>query len=318
MSCTYVYTKGKNEGKACGKKTAPGKTRCLTCVSKGDGGVAKEKADKKQEKTPSHKTPADLRAEKHSDDVKLHKLSVKTAQKENEKEGKRGSVCTARLVHRFDKTGVDKKWPLRPGYMNVNITSGCKHWRGLSPMHLGPIRFFVDSGSGQEDVVFKRATCLENAWQFLKVWPGESCIALVDSACGKGEVDGKKVEVPNEEWFERRDAGFADPKPHRRVKLGKGVNSNAPEYSYYLGERLSYGEARKRIYCPLYEKYVVKTDAFEELNGLLDSGYNIQLLEYDARPCEDMKKEMEDVSKPFGHGLVLRCILEDLPRPWKD
>jgi len=40
-----------------------------------------------------------------------------------------------------------------------------------------------------------------------------------------------------------------------------------PLYSYWDGETLTYVESRKKIYIPLYAKYIQKNSAFEKLKN---------------------------------------------------
>ena len=64
--------------------------------------------------------------------------------------------------------------------------------------------------------------------------------------------------------------------------VGNGINRNIPLFSYWKGKKLSYLEARKEIYCPEYSKAVIQTEAYKQLNKLLDDGYNIQIVGYDG------------------------------------
>ena len=54
------------------------------------------------------------------------------------------------------------------------------------------------------------------------------------------------------------------------LKKGKGKNINIAKYSLWVDQKtnkvreLTYLEARKAIYCPLYEKLVKKTDAYKK------------------------------------------------------
>jgi hypothetical protein len=52
---------------------------------------------------------------------------------------------------------------------------------------------------------------------------------------------------------------------------------------------------------------------------MLDDGENVLLLEYDGydRGDKSLKECLEDPSRPFGHGLVLECLLTGV-EPWKD
>ena len=80
---------------------------------------------------------------------------------------------------------------------------------------------------------------MENLWQFAKLY--------AQHADENGD--------PTEAYWMWVLRGFADKKAHR-YPMGKGA---VPLYSYWRGEKLSYIEARKKIYGPLCAKTVMKT-----------------------------------------------------------
>ncbi len=80
----------------------------------------------------------------------------------------------------------------------------------------------------------------ENLWQFSKVYKRDIMA-----------IDG----FPDASWYKWRDAGYANNRAIR-YPMGKGA---APEYSLWDGDRLSYIEARKKIYAPEYAKNVTQT-----------------------------------------------------------
>lgn len=198
-----------------------------------------------------------------------------------------------RLPHRFGPG--DKKWPVVDGYRNINVcSSGAGVWKQLSPMKLGPIEFTEIMADGSHRVF--TATNLENLWQSAKVWPGEEA------------PNGR----PNAEWYKRRAAICADVKAHRHIKKGKGVNPNVPLYSWWDGKKLTYDEARRTIYIPIYKELVRKTEAWRRLLSIVKDGQCVQLLGYDGRPFENLEDELNDTTKPFGHELVLcQMLLEE-------
>ena len=198
------------------------------------------------------------------------------------------SVRCNRLPYRFG-TG-EKKWPVIHGFRNINVcSSGQGVWKQLSPMKLGPILF--DEHYPDGSVVEKTATNLENLWQSAKVWPGE---------------EDEKTGYPTPEWYTRRDKICHDVKGHRHIK------KEAPLYSWWQGQRLNYDEARRTIYIPLYMKLVQKTLAWQKLKTMVDSGEKVQILGYDGRDYEDLEAELEDLTKPFGHELVLCGMLTNM------
>lgn len=221
----------------------------------------------------------------------------------------RGLVRVGKHPGRFSGQG----WPELVGFTRINVTSGSKGiWKQLSPFHLGPIEVSkygwnhaTDPGEKVRQVEMPLiATNVENVWQASKVWTGE-----------ENAID----KIPIKEFFTRRSAVWTDPKAHRHIKKGKGPNKNVPLYSLWGTQKLSYVEARKKIYCPIYSDLVKKTEAYKELERRVSQGENLLLIEYDGYDEVQEKKSLSeclnDASRPFGHGLVLKCLLTG-EEPW--
>lgn len=211
-----------------------------------------------------------------------HKKSIKKVQEKNKKRGKKGKIAVDKLP--FWKGPGDKIWPKMYGYRNINCCSSGKAFSCLSPMKLGPIK---EKGLVSEN--------LENFWQFSKVW--------------KEDLD----EEGNikDEFYKRRKKAFSDKKATRHVPGKKGQYC---EFVLWGEERLDFYEAKKKIYCKLYEKYATKTSAFKELLGMIEEGYNIQILGYDGRDIKDIstfpyEKELRNKEYIFGHEIVLAYLL---------
>ena len=219
-----------------------------------------------------------------------------------------GDVQCSKLVHYRAPKDVDKRHPLRHGYLNINVCSGgTLPFKQLSPMLLGPVRFKEYNKDGV--ICDYEATNVENFWQFLKVWDAD-----LDAA---GNI--------KDAWFALRDAGWADPKPHRRprgkVNTTEGANRNAPLFSYWGKQRLSYGEARKRIYIPYYVEQVQRCSAYTLLHKMVhEDGFNVQIIGYDGRDFADvaggLRACLDDLGASFGHELVL-CGLLRGERVWE-
>jgi hypothetical protein len=224
-------------------------------------------------------------------DQYAHKLSVEEFKKVS------GDVQCNSFVH-FRGRG-DKRHPLRHGYKNINVcSSGPAPYKQLSPFLLGPIHFKEYDATGEQRNY--EATNLENLWQFSKVW---TCDVNPD---GSIKAD----------WFVTRDAGWADPKPHRRRKVSAGESTL---YSFWNKERLLYGEARKRIYIPYYVQLAQATDAYKQLHKLVhEGGINVQIIGYDGRDFAmgSLRACLEDLRAPFGHELVLCGMLRG-ERVWE-
>lgn len=197
-----------------------------------------------------------------------------------------GDVKCNKLPYRFG--AGDKKWPKIDEYKNINVCSSARGvWSQLSPMKIGPVDFVELLPSGAW--VARTAQNFENMWQSAKVWPGE------EASNG----------FPTQEWYERRAQICADLKPRRHIK--KGV---VPLYSWWQGKKLSYDEARRHMYIPMYMELVRRTEAWRALTFLVEKKQtNVQLLGYDGRSFVDLNDELRDLTKPFGHELVLCAML---------
>ena len=165
------------------------------------------------------------------------------------------------------------------------------------------------------------AHTIEDGWQCSKVWPFH--------LQGHDEDD----EAWEREWKEwsKRGRFSGESRRHRTPKGGDAVqqlvdprNKNIPLFSYYMGDKMPYKEARKRMYMPWYEETVKETAAYKDLKARHMSGQNLLLLEFDGldRFNEDENRDLtrdmlirllDDDSRPFGHGLVLACCLLDMP-----
>lgn len=108
-----------------------------------------------------------------------------------------------------------------------------------------------------------------------------------------------------------------DPQPHRRaLPKAKGT----PVCAYWDGSLLSYLDSRL-IYCELYQSLARETPEYRELVRLKNAGTNIQIIGYDGKDIpitnESMRRACLDATTPFGHELVLCCMLKGLS-PWRD
>lgn len=173
----------------------------------------------------------------------------------------------------------------RVGYY-INTTSKSPTWSiGLSPFFLGPIALYGDYVSRN----------MENAWQYAKVYP-----QFVDPI----------TQEPLANYWAWAEHGwgrdFAD-----RYPMGKGV---VPLYSLWDGKKLSYVEARKEIYIPLYSRGVRNTEAYEKLESLYKQQGNITLWDFDGYDHRPLGMSYDDVvncsTKKMGHAFVLAMMLE--------
>lgn len=179
--------------------------------------------------------------------------------------------------------GWKSKIQLPPQSIQIDTTSRSTNWsRGLSPFVIGPIELYDNHASKN----------FENSWQFSKVYKNHT------------DVDGN----PTSDYWSWAKAGWADNYAHR-YPMGKGA---VPQYSFWAGKKLSYIEARKQIYIPLYAKAVQKTEAWKILLNESVKNQNVYLLDFDGYDRGDMT--YEDVinceDKKMGHAFVLAMLLD--------
>lgn len=80
-------------------------------------------------------------------------------------------------------------------------------------------------------------------------------------------------------------------------------------------EKLSYIDARRKLYCPKYAELVMKTEAFARLKELHDAGVNLQLTDVDVPVDTLLTKEayqqyIQNPTVSFGHAWTLgACLL---------
>ena len=168
------------------------------------------------------------------------------------------------------------------GGVEINTTSNSGLYKDLSPFILGPID---ENGLHSEN--------FENFWQFSKVY--------------KEHLDKFGQIIP--EWFDWRERGFIT-KRAIRYPLGKGA---IPEFSYWKGQKLNYVEARKKIYAPIYAKYVKDTESYNFIEDIYNSGETLVLKDYDAydhlQIGLSLKEVINNPNRKCGHAFVLAMML---------
>lgn len=173
-----------------------------------------------------------------------------------------------------------------PGHTVINTTSRSTDWgKEFSPFTLGPVDLYNDHW----------AENVENAWQFTKVY---------------SEHVDFKGEIKLKEYMKWATKGWEDTYAHR-YPMGKG---RAPLYSWWDGEKLSYVEARKKIYAPIYSQAVIQTDAFKRLKEMYHNEEPFVLVDFDGydyiREGKTLKEVMNDPHKKMGHAFVLAMLLQ--------
>lgn len=180
---------------------------------------------------------------------------------------------------------ISPKYPVPDGAEVINTTSRSNTWsRGLSPFFLGP----VDLYDGYKSIN------VENAWQFSKIY----------------EYYLEDDESIGNRYFKWAQEGWNSIKAHR-YPMGREAK---PLYSYWNGEKLSYTEARKKIYIPLYAKAVQKSFAFQKLKKIYEENKDLYLEDIDGYNHKALELTYEQVvndpNRKMGHAFVIGMLLE--------
>lgn len=244
-----------------------------------------EKGFKKVRKTNEHKAV-------DKTEMKAHNLSIAKAVEANKTSGKEGEIFCQKIKMRQKVPLRHGCWMIFPNRKHGNRKDGygCP---SLSPMVMGPVEH------GQPGVPV--SLNIENYHQFNK--------------CFDFEVN-KLTNKIDQEFFDTRDHAYGDSVPHRHK-----VRNKIPLFSVHLDatagiKRYAYVESRF-FYCHWYEKIALQQPAFKLLKKQLESGYNLCICGYDAHdPKPDMYEVYCDASKPFGHEMVLYCLLKKT-YPWR-
>jgi len=168
----------------------------------------------------------------------------------------------------------------------IETTSRSRNWsKDLSPFFLGPCNLYQSYWSYN----------VENAWQFSKVYQEHSFMGS-----------------PSPSYYRWAINGWSNPQA-QRYPMGKGAK---PLYSWWDGKKLSYIEARKQIYIPLYSQAVRNTEAYETLVNIYRHSEKVYLLDFDGYNQRSLGMSLEDVvdfsGRKMGHAFVLAMMLEEL------
>jgi hypothetical protein len=180
---------------------------------------------------------------------------------------------------------IGPNYPVPDGAEVINTTSRSTTWsRGLSPFFLGP----VDLYDGYKSIN------VENAWQFSKVY--EYYLEDDDSVGNR--------------YFKWAQDGWNAIKANR-YPMGRDVK---PLYSYWDGEKLSYTEARNKIYIPLYANAVKKSFAFHKLKKIYEENPDLYLWDFDGYDHNAFgltyEQVINDPNRKMGHAFVIGMLLE--------
>lgn len=194
--------------------------------------------------------------------------------------------ATVIVVHKWAKI-VDQE---QDGIFVVDATSSSGFAADLSPFLIGPCKLYTIEGAELE------ARNMENSWQYSKLY--------AQHADANGD--------PTREYWEWALKGFYDYRAHR-YPMGKGA---VPLCSYWDGEKLSYIEARKKIYGPLYAEAVQKTGGWNLLVDAFENGKKLYIRDWDGWDMEkhgmnNLTEVLNNPRKKMGHAFVLKMLLEN-------
>ena len=172
-------------------------------------------------------------------------------------------------------------------YSGIEVdTTSRGGFKDLSPFFLGPYTWC-------ERGTTRRATIMENLWQYSKVYPEHV------------GADG----YPNEQWYLWNHQGLNN-QVACRYPLGKG---RKPVYTWWKGEQLDYIAARKKLYIPAYTELVLQTKSYALLYKWVMEGRSIVLRDFDGYNHLRLGISLEDVinnpKKPLGHAFIIYGLL---------
>lgn len=231
---------------------------------------------------------------KRDEQVKRDELVQRAATK-NQIACKPGAVTLSKLKMMAGAPHIDGYQSVMPNFKHGNRKDAVG-LSGLSPKSLGPVNHVMPN--------LPPSANLENYHQHAKFWPFE--------------LDGSGS--PTQEAFMARIKAYKSTSPDRHkhnkdiIKKYNNGNINIPKYSIYYDKsgnerRYSYVECRY-FYCHYYELLAGVHPEFQQLRELRNNGTNLNIIGYDSYPpIADAMKMYTDTSKPFGHEMVLYCML---------
>lgn len=245
-------------------------------------------------KTPLPKNPRSSEIKKEHETIR--KNLIESIAKGNKDAMIKGDLILTKIYMVKGVKNVDGFLRVYPNYKHGLRKDGIG-MPSLSPKSIGPILH------GQPGLPV--ALNLENLHQGSKVFPEEI------------NEDGSL----NELYYKHRLLMYNDPLPYRHKYQKFPILSKTPLYSIWVDsdgteKKITYFESRQ-IYCMIYASIVKDLPDFIKLKQLINDGYNIQICGYDAYHPEDTLDACYcDVSRPFGHELVLYSMLIN-EAPWE-
>ena len=233
------------------------------------------------------------KAQNQQDAIAELKISAELGMTQNIELCKKGDVVVTKLYMMQKPEYIKGYLTVFPNFKHGSRVDGMG-LPALSPKNIGPIVHWMPNLPPSKN--------LENFHQFAKVFSSE-----IDA---RGNV--------TKEAIEERISAYEDDIPHRhKPAAGKkevNGNKNIPLFSVFYDKkgnehRYTYLECRW-FYCYHYEKHVSTKREFLRLKNMINEGWNLNISGYDGyNVMMTPLQHYMDTSKPFGHELVLYCML---------
>jgi hypothetical protein len=235
-----------------------------------------------------------------------HAKSIEDMAALNKANGIKGHVVCYKMAMMKNPGYVKGYLNVFPNYKHENRKDGLG-LPSLSPKSIGPI--------DHKQPGLPIALNLENFHQGNKVFPSE-----VDIVTGE----------PTKEFFDTQMAMYQDKIPHRHKDAASSnanstnsTNKNIPSYSIWvtpdgIKNKINYFTSRQ-FYCTFYERSVLKDPAYLDLLNKINDGYCMRIIGFDAYevlPHQSLEDCYKDITRPFGHELVLYTMLTSEPKTW--
>jgi hypothetical protein len=283
--CTATYKNGSKKGESCANNAYYIQDNKILC------GVHSH--IKKRQKLPKNPN-ADIIREK---DLKQKQELVEEKAEENRKNKQKGHVICSAIKMMKPPPHYDGYLKVFPNYKHQNRKDGFGCMK-LSPKSLGPIKHGMPN--------LPIAKNLENYHQASKIFDGEIIDNKITNVSFNIRKEIYNSDIPYRHKFEHLKL--------KKIINNIGKNKNIPLFSVYYDSkgkehRYNYIQCRY-FYCHYYEILAPLEKDFVYLKKLIDSGYNLQIIGYDAFDInQSLMEHYLDTSRPFGHELVLYTLL---------
>nr|QBK84862.1 MAG: uncharacterized protein LCDPAC02_00610 [Pithovirus LCDPAC02] len=334
IQCETIYKSGKNVGKRC-------ENRAYWDCIKEKGRYRCGMHSRNITKTELLKDPK--AKEKRSIEIYNMLKEAESIQKQNFDQKKKGKLIVRKMYIMKKIDYVKGYYPVFPNIKHQNRKDGFG-MSSLSPMVLGPVLSYFP----YNEVKIIKIPNIENYYQGAKQYicdinySNMDNIHLNDHGYNKLLKMYEDIEPHRHKYTKKELDIICKDIDIKKPKIYKPVFS-VYYNKYGIGTAYTYIESRY-FYCYWYKKLATKTDEYLDLIQKLENGYNLCIYGYDGRPVrysyekfsdenfvdgrpviykgndfldienQDLLKKIMydiylDISKPFGHELVLYSLL---------